>query len=164
MKLNVTWLAPLAFALIGGCSPSIDPSSPRGVAERVIDAMNDADLNAFLRALPPRDALARYLTCAPSHSLSDALRRAQEEAPATLPLWRQSGVQRTITRFDERNAESEILSTGDTLRNCTVTESMEVKRVNVTLLSKRGGQSEENTELWPFWRFGDDPRWYYTRF
>jgi len=154
----------LASIFACGCSPSIDEMGPRGVAERVVAAMNDADIPLFFNALPSEAALARALRCSPNHSLSNALRRVQEEAPATLPLWREAGVYTKIIRFDEKNAEVEILSPGETVRNCTVLEPMEIKRIDITFINRRGGRREETRERWPFWRFDGDPHWYYTRF
>ncbi len=152
------------WALLGSCSPSAPAGSPQAIAETVVAAMNEADIAAYLAALPTERLVDAHLDCGDARTVTDGLRRLREEAPATIPFWKAHGIQSRLLRFAEAEAELLDLSPGDTVRDCVVTRPFTVIRVPVTLRITRAGRNDTTDEVWPFWRLGDEGRWYYTRF
>jgi hypothetical protein len=151
-------------ALLASCTPSAPEGSPRAIAESVVTAMNEADIGAYLQALPTERIVQDHLDCGAARTVLDALRRTREEAPATIPLWKENGIDARLMRFADGDAELLDLSPGDTVRDCLVTQPFTVMRVPVTLRITRAGRNDTSEEIWPFWRLGDEGRWYYTRF
>jgi hypothetical protein len=155
----------LGLLLAGaGCGVVDDGAAPLGTAERLVRAMNGAGLAAYLHVMPTPERLAAHFDCPPEHSLLDRLMRARDEAPGLLDAWREAGLHMRLGRFDEAGAEHLSLSEGDSHRDCLVRAPVEVLIVDVGLEVRLRGRTEQTREAWPFWRFGDDPVWYYARF
>ena len=148
----------------GACRQEPPPDTPRAVADAVVRAMNRHDIGDYLGVFPSPSDLDAHLDCSGRPSLTVALARIREEGPATLDAWRSTGLRTAIVRFDEAGAETLMVSPGDIIRQCVVKREFEIRRVPVVIAMTRGGRTEESREVWPFWRFGADGRWTYTRF
>jgi hypothetical protein len=155
----------VAFGLlVGACRQEPPPDTPRALADRVVHAMNRHAIREYLGVFPSASELDSHLDCTGRPSLTIALARIREEAPATLDAWRSTGLRTAIVRFDEAAAETLMVSPGDIIRQCIVKRGFEIRRVPVVIRMTRGGRTEESSEVWPFWRFEPEGRWTYTRF
>ncbi len=137
---------------------------PNDTAERVVEALNRADLDGYLDAMPSPAQLAQHFDCPPERALVAAIERTRENAPGLLDAWRTAGVRMSLSTFDLTHAEHLALAPGDTHRDCLVKAPVHVVTVGVTLEMQREGRTEKVIEAWPFWRFSDDPAWYQARF
>jgi hypothetical protein len=151
-------------AAAAGCGAPDEVPLPNATAERLVEAMNRAELATYLEVLPPLASLDRHFDCPAEDALVSAMERTREDAPGLLDTWRSEGLRMALRRFDLAGAEQLALSEGDTHRDCLVKAPVDVLTVAVTLEMRRGGRSEQVVEAWPFWRFSDDPAWYHARF
>jgi hypothetical protein len=155
----------LTTLLLAACGASDEgASAPLPTAERLVRAMNGADLASYLATFPDQARLAGHFDCPPEHALADALLRTRDEAPQLLDTWRASGLRMRLGRLDLAGAEQLLLTEGDSHRDCLVKAPVEILTVPVSLEVRHSGRSEQTVERWPFWRFPDDPTWYYARF
>jgi hypothetical protein len=164
MLKNGCFVMPLVVVLLSGCTKRPPDGSLRAVGDALVAAMNRHDLRGYLAVLPTESQVEAHLDCQGQTPVASILRRVREEAPATLDIWRETGLRTVISAFDEGAAEELVVSPGDVVRDCVVKRGFEIRRIPVVIAMTRAGRTEETREIWPFWRFSDADRWYYTRF
>jgi len=142
--------------LLAACGGA-DQSSPRGVAEHYVAAMDGGDVDKALAVIVPRDKLQEAFDCGAGDALGRALQRAREDLRPNFEGLGRTGMRIRLGAFA---AESRTLTIGDTWRDCTARMALEVQRAQVTLAFRKGGRDDEESERWDFVRFTADGPWW----
>lgn len=151
----------LAALLVACASPP--NTSPRSVADAVIKALDQGDVQRFLAVLPTEDQLGEAFDCGHADTLRAALRRRLDDLRAELEARREAHFRTRLLGWDEDGSETVELEPGDVFMGCAARVPLTVHRSRLTLQRTRGGRNDNARETWTFLRFESDGPWYFGK-
>jgi len=161
MRVLAAWVTLVGLTSCHGTAPT---DSPRAVADTVVGALDQGDVQRFLSVLPAEAQLGQAFDCGHSDTLRTALRRRLDDLRSELEARRNANFRMRLLAFDEPGSETTELAPGDVFQGCTVRTAVVVHRSRVALSRKRAGRNEDTRELWTFLRFERDGAWFYGKF
>lgn len=154
----------LSSLALPGCQAAAPTESPHTVAETVVAAFDQGDVERFLAVLPSEESLGRAFDCGRADTLRAALRRRLDELRSEFDSRKQANFRMRLLAFDEPGSETLELAPGDVFQGCTARTALTVHRARVSIARKRGGRNDDSHETWTFMRFDADGPWYYGKF
>lgn len=161
-RFGLWTLVALGVTSAGGpaCGGGHDQSSPRGVAEAIVRAMDRGEADVTLSLLAPEQRVREAFECK-NDGLGRALARARDDVRASYEELRQTGVRVTLAGFDGKGSESLRLAAGESWRDCVARAPVEVHRARLTLVYKKGARADEDGERWDFVKLPPDDLWWF---